>query len=70
MCPMTLEDWIIQKQLTDAEAAVLLGVDRTTVCRYRNGRRYPSPFRLGVIAKVTGGAVMPNDWFLTSAVAQ
>ncbi len=52
----------------DEALALRLGVDRSTVSRFRRGRRMPSAEMMRLIHQATDGAVTAND-FVHSAEA-
>jgi len=60
---MKLRDYMRREGMTAAEMAGLIGVSTAAVVRYRNGTRRPSPEVMRRIARVTGGAVLPNDFY-------
>jgi len=60
---MKLRDYMRREGMTAAELATLIGVSTAAVVRYRNGTRRPSPEVMRRIAHVTGGAVLPNDFY-------
>ncbi len=49
--------------LGPSAVALLIGADHTAVIRYRDEVRIPRPEIMAKIAEVTGGKVMPNDFF-------
>lgn len=64
---MTLQDWLQQKRITETAFADMVGVKPSAVNRLMpvDGRaplRKPGWKLMSVIATVTGGAVMPNDF--------
>lgn len=60
---MKLADYLTRGQLTDAHFAKLVGCDRTTILRIRNGTHKPSAALMETIAVETGGLVRPDDYF-------
>ena len=60
---MKLSDYLSYHDLTDQAFADRVGVDRSTVTRWRNGRM-PEPQQMGLIAERTNGDVTPNDFIL------
>lgn len=60
---MKLSDYMAGKELDDQALADELGVDRSTIFRVRKGTHKPSPALMAQIAKLTEGAVLPNDYF-------
>jgi len=66
---MTLDAYLIQNRIKDAEFAARLGCDRTTVYRIRAKGQRPSPELIESIARETGGLVQPNDFYGLSGLA-
>lgn len=66
---MQLADYLDKHQISDADFAALLGVERQTVHRWRMGQRMPRPNDLLRIRKVTGNSVTPNDFLLQREAA-
>jgi transcriptional regulator with XRE-family HTH domain len=60
---MKLADYLKRSDLDDAAFAALIGCDRTTVTRIRNGTHRPSDPLKERIAQETGGLVRPDDYF-------
>jgi DNA-binding transcriptional regulator YdaS (Cro superfamily) len=60
---MKLSDYLSSRSLTDQAFADVVGVNRTTVTRWRNGRM-PDPHQMALIADKTEGDVTPNDFVL------
>lgn len=60
---MKLSDYMAGEEIDDQALAEQLGVDRSTIFRVRKGTHKPSPTLMAEIAKLTGGAVLPNDYF-------
>lgn len=60
---MTLDDWMTQENVSDADFA--RGIERTpqAVNRYRKGERIPDRETMPRIVAFTKGAVTPNDFF-------
>lgn len=54
--------YLADQKMTDAEFANLVGRNRTTVLRWRQGKIYPSFAMAAVIQRVTGGAVKVSDF--------
>jgi DNA-binding transcriptional regulator YdaS (Cro superfamily) len=65
---MKLSDYILQKNMTVAAFAQLIGVTPKAVDHWIGGVRYPRPVQMQKIVEATAGAVMPND-FMPSADA-
>ena len=60
---MTLNEYLEWKQLTDEDFALLIGVRRPTVTRYRNGQRRPDwEVVMPRIVKATGGMVTADSF--------
>lgn len=60
---MKLADYLKKAKLDDASFGALVGRDRSTIFRIRQGTHKPSPDLMEKIAKETGGLVQPNDYF-------
>lgn len=60
---MQLTDYLSQQDISDADFAALIGVDRSSVHRMRNGKQMPSVDVMRAIAEHTGGNVTANDFF-------
>lgn len=60
---MKLADYLKQADLDDAAFGALVGRDRSTIFRIRQGTHKPSPELMEKIAKETGGKVRPDDYF-------
>lgn len=66
MQPSTkLGTWMSDNGKRDEDLAPLLGRDRSVVSRLRRGELRPTHELMEKIAEVTGGKVLPNDWFDT-----
>jgi transcriptional regulator with XRE-family HTH domain len=59
---MTLQEWMIERDMSDTQLAKVLGINRSMVYRLRLGQRAPSLRMMEQIAVASGGAVLPNDW--------
>jgi transcriptional regulator with XRE-family HTH domain len=59
---MTLEEWKTAHGLGDKEIAEMVGLHQASISRLRRGKRFPSAELMRDFARVTVGAVMPNDW--------
>lgn len=59
---MNLEAWLSQQNMSDDDFASLAGVDRTTVSRWKRGKRFPKPAQLARVAELTNGAVTAGDF--------
>lgn len=60
---MTLDAYLIQHDLRDADFAARVGCDRTTIYRIRSKGQRPSPDLIERIARETAGQVQPNDFY-------
>lgn len=60
--PMTLDQYLIENELTNAAFGAIIGVSSETVRRYRNGERWPDRDQWKIIIDKTAGAVTPNDF--------
>lgn len=58
---MKLSEYMAEAGLTDARLAEHLGVDRSTVTRWRNGTR-PPLWAAVKIEQLSGGAVRPSEF--------
>jgi DNA-binding transcriptional regulator YdaS (Cro superfamily) len=58
---MQLQTYLKHQSISPAVFAIAVGVSTTTVYRWISGKRFPAR-HLKHIAKVTRGAVTPNDW--------
>jgi hypothetical protein len=68
LAPMKLAAYMIDKNLTPAEMAGLVGdVSSSGVRKWIYHERVPRPEQLRRIADVTQGAVTPNDFILRPA---
>ena len=66
---MTLDAYLIQNALKDADFAVRVDCDRTTIYRIRARGQRPSPDLMERIARETSGLVQPNDFYGLSGLA-
>lgn len=67
---MKLSDYMREHDLDPEEmAAIIGGVSVSGVRKWANGERVPRVEQMRRIVDVTGGAVEPNDFILTSAEA-
>lgn len=55
-----LAQWIDRSKLTQAEAAVIIGIDPTQLSQILAGKRRPGLDNAVKIAKATG--IVPEDW--------
>jgi transcriptional regulator with XRE-family HTH domain len=60
---MQLSDYLRQSELTDEAFGELIGRDRSSVYRLKNGQTKPTADVLQAIVHATEGAVTPNDFF-------
>lgn len=60
---MTLNDWMITREKTNAELASAIGVTRQALSRYRLGLRMPRPEVIAKIKDATNGEVTATDFF-------
>lgn len=65
---MTLNEYLADKAMSDAEFGALIGRDQSTVSRLRRGKTRPDWATMHVIADKTDGAVTPNDFLPESAI--
>lgn len=61
---MKLSEYLESRGLTDAAFAALVGRDRTSVTRWRNGTTRPDLDALLAVYVATGGLVTPNDFLI------
>ncbi|WP_420137869.1 helix-turn-helix domain-containing protein [Sphingomonas sp.] len=60
---MTLAEWLKAKGMSNAEFAVRISRSAESVRRYASGERTPDKETMPIIARETGGEVLPNDFF-------
>lgn len=60
---MHLKDWMSENGKSDSDVALLVGRDRSIVSRLRRDELRPTAELMEKVAEITGGAVLPNDWF-------
>jgi transcriptional regulator with XRE-family HTH domain len=60
---MTLNEYMRQHKLRDADMAESLAMDRSNISRLRRGLILPSARVLSRISTATKGAVTPNDFY-------
>lgn len=60
---MTLDEYLKSTGQSQVQFAQLIGKDQSTVQRYVRGQRIPGPETMVLIAKVTDGTVLPNDFY-------
>jgi hypothetical protein len=65
---MTLDSYLIENAIREAEFGALVGADQSTVNRLRKGQ-IPGKELMAAIVEKTGGAVQPNDFFGISGAA-
>lgn len=66
---MTLDQYLIDKDITDAAFAERIGRDPATVSRLRRGLTKPDWHTLDRIREATLGNVMPNDFLPSDAAS-
>ncbi|MCP5099895.1 MAG: helix-turn-helix transcriptional regulator [Chloroflexi bacterium] len=66
---MTLSDFLESRGFTDSAFADLAGLSQPQINRLRRGASRPSLNAIEAIAKASGGAVSPSDWFNTPQAA-
>ena len=64
---MQLSEYLMSEGISAAEFARQVGVTRQQVSLWLRGGAYPSARYVGIIHRVTSGAVEPNDLFPTAA---
>lgn len=64
---MTLASYMAAHEMKDADLAALIGVDRSTVSRWRTGVSRPDWPNLEQITRVTNGAVTVFDFMKEAA---
>lgn len=60
---MTLDEWLILRNLSETEFAERIGRSQASVNRYRHGLRLPDREAMIRIIETTGGAVTANDFY-------
>jgi transcriptional regulator with XRE-family HTH domain len=66
---MTLDQWLRDQGMTEAEFARRIECAQATVNRYRQRQRMPSPEKMRRIWQATEGAVTANDFAGIEAAA-
>lgn len=66
---MRLQTYLKLRELTDAQFAAMVGRDRSTVTKWRNGKIWPDGAAMRRIFEATAGAVTPNDFMDLTVVA-
>ena len=61
---MTLTDYLAEHDLSDADFALRIGVNRSTISRLRRTNQRPSFETMNAIAAATDGVVTANDFWL------
>ena len=56
-----LKTWRIERDITQAALAALLGTTNATVCRIEAGEQWPGADLMAAIEAVTDGAVTASD---------
>jgi transcriptional regulator with XRE-family HTH domain len=64
---MKLSEYLQLAKVKDAEFALAIGKDRSTVSRLRRTNQRPSAETISAIARETKGAVTANDFWLDAA---
>ena len=64
---MRLSDYLRATEISDAEFALKIGVNRSTVSRLRRTNQKPTEETLAAIVRATGGTVTANDFWLVAA---
>lgn len=59
---MTLKEYLTQNGIKQRHIADQIGVTPARISQLINGLDRPNLPMMEAIARVTGGAVMPNDW--------
>ena len=67
---MTLESWLERNDKTLAWLAGELGLSVGSASRIVNGRQNPTLAAVGVVERITNGAVTPADMLATFRAAQ
>lgn len=60
---MKLSAYLAINEISDADFATAIGVERQAVHRYKSGLRFPTRSVLNKIFDETGGQVTANDFF-------
>ena len=60
---MKIEDYLMAEGISAAELARRIGCNRQQVSSWIQGTARPSPRYMGIIRRVTGDSVQPNDFF-------
>jgi hypothetical protein len=61
--PGKLGAWLHENRISAGKFAFLIQTSQATISRVCGGKRKPSYEMMRAIARETGGAVLPNDWF-------
>lgn len=68
---MKLADWLRQNGISARDFGGTIGVrSANTVYRYISGDQIPARNVMREIIRATGGAVMPNDFYLNECVRE
>lgn len=59
----TLDQFLKDEELTQAEFASMIGVSQAAVSRYVTGESIPEPEIMSEIIKVSESRVMPNSFY-------
>lgn len=62
---MKLKDYLAQNAVKQKDFAAHIGEKSARICLYCLGQRIPRPDVMRKIFAATGGAVTPNDFFLS-----
>jgi len=65
---MQLDAYLKLHSIKRAHFARSIGRSKAAVTRYASGQQVPDSQTLRLILQATGGAVMPNDFFLETTV--
>lgn len=60
---MKLRDFMMAREMSEAQFGRLLGIGQATVNRYARGQRIPRPEVMRRIVEVTDGRVGPADFY-------
>lgn len=58
---MTLQEWMTDREFSDAKVAELTGLHRTFVWKLRKGKRKPAPEVMDLLVDVSHGAITRKD---------
>lgn len=60
---MTIEEYIVRKNLTQRDFASIVGVSQPAVHAWINGKKHPAPWHARKIVEVTQGQVTFEDLY-------